>query len=132
MSKDGKDDIEFLGEVKRHSPFDPKNFGINSDPTKDRRWVDPKKIDERKYGAGYEFVKPPADQPQTADRRVRTKGGMVLMERPMEKAVQSQKRKEAVTRSRTQSAKNMFRDRVEQMSSETGRNLHKITFGDEG
>lgn len=126
------DEIKVIGPVRRRSPFDTKMHGIKPDPGKDRRWVDPKRIEERKHGSGYETVKPAETGVQTADRTVRTKGGMVLMERPIEKAIESQKEKEAFTRSRTQAAQEQMRDRVEDLSRKYGKNLHKVVYEDEG
>lgn len=111
-------------DVKRRSPFDIKNHQVAEDPSKERRWVDPKRIDERKMDH-FQFVKPKEGNGVKADGTIRTKGDMVLMERSMDVARERAKEKELLTRARTQSAKEVLRNRVEELSSQYGRNLHK-------
>lgn len=118
--------VDYVKDLSRRSPFDPKNHGIAADPTKDRRWVAPDRIEERKHGDGYTFVKPTKEGSASSDGTVRTKGGMVLMERSKDIADQRAKEKELLTRRKTQSAKESLRNQVESLSSQSGRNLHKL------
>lgn len=125
------DFVDVTSFEPRRSAFDVKNHGIKPDPTKSYRWVDPKRIEERKFGDHYVPVKAPEGH-RASDGTVRTKGGMVLMERPQTISDQRAKEKEARTRQRTQSAKKQYREDIEELSSRYGKNLHKHVTEDEG
>lgn len=124
--KENNSQLDYVKDLSRRSPFDIKNHGLKPDPTKDYRWVSAKRIEERKFGDHYQFTKPSDVGFKTADGTVRTKGGMVLMERPKSLADERAKEKELRTRAKTQSAKNFLSNEIERLSSQHGRNLHKL------
>ena len=98
-------------------------FGIKEDPTKDRRWVDPKRIEERKHNDGYELYK---GKGNSTDGTTRTKGNMVLMERNRELAEASKVNKAIRTNRQTSSSKEAFSEAVEVLSKKYDVDLHKL------
>lgn len=137
-NKTEKSGVEFVWTARR-ARLDPKNYGVNPDQTKDRRWVAIKRVSERKFKDGFSLVSPDkiASDPKLKEF-IDTSGGairydnMVLMERPREIAEQSKREKEARTRQRTQAAKDSFRNEVEKLSSKHGMDLHKFVEKMEG
>lgn len=101
------------------SPFDIGRFGVTEDPDKDRRWVKPTRIEERKYNDGYERV-------LVKGNEIRSKGNMILMERPKALADESRLRKELRTAEQNSATREDFKRRVEQLSSKWGMDLHKL------
>lgn len=122
MAKD-KETIEILRSYNR-SPFDPETHGIKKDPTRDYRWVDPKRVSERKNMDAFEFTKGGGDE-KRADRQVRGKGGMILMDRPREFAEQRAREKHLRTLEQMSTSKRDFEDRVEALSRKYDVDLHK-------
>ena len=107
--------------MKDRSAFSMGKHGVKSDVTKDYRWVDPNRIEERKYNDGYTFVKGGPSE----DGTYRTKGNMVLMERSRDKADESAREKREKTQRLSQGAKQSFRNQIEKLSSKHGMDLHE-------
>ncbi|MHC4951151.1 MAG: hypothetical protein ACYTEU_09240 [Planctomycetota bacterium] len=110
----------------RPSAFDLKKFGINPDPAKDYRWSTPDRVEEHKHMHGYQLRQAKEGEKQDESGHARTKGNMVLMERPRSLAQQSQARKILRTEQRTRAVRDMTRTEVEKLSSKHGVDLHKV------
>lgn len=116
--------------AERRTPFNLKNTGVKLDPSKGYRWVDPKRIEERKNADGFVFSKK-ADGSASSDGTIRAKD-MVLMERSRERDLESAKEKELRTMSKTRSVRqDHLSSQLEELSSRHGINLHKLVTNEE-
>jgi hypothetical protein len=113
------------GYTKRPSAFDLKRFGITPDPNKAYRWSTPERVNEHKFTDGYQLYQAKGDETHDESGNVRTKGNMVLMERPMETEKQSQARKIVRTAHQKASVRENRREDFERLSSIHGIDLHK-------
>lgn len=112
-----------LAAMVNRSAFQIGQFGIEQDKTKDYRWVDPKRIEERKYNDGYELVT--TEAAPTSDKTIRTKGNMVLMARSKDRAVESEKAKELRTARQNSATREDFERQVEALSRKYDMDLHR-------
>lgn len=116
--------IEYVSS-KRPSAFDLKRFGIKPRPDKDYRWAAPNRVDEHKNLNKYSVYKAKEGETQNESGHVITKGGMVLMERHIDDAKESQARKIIRTQAQTKNVREMRRAEFERLSSKHGVDLHK-------
>ena len=113
------------GRSARPSAFDLRRFGITPDKNTDYRWSDPSRVDEHKFNDGYSVYNAKDGESKDESGHVRTKGNMVLMERPKELADESRASKILRTEQQTRAVRSMRRDEIEALSSKHGIDLHK-------
>ena len=118
-----------VGQSPYRSAFSFEVLGIKPDPTKAYRFVDPKRIEERKNAHGYVFTKVrDGDTARVSeDGTIRTKGNMVLMERSRDREDERRREKEAFNRWKEGQVRDTFNQEIEKASIAHGKNLHKYT-----